>query len=672
MPTELGEAQIPIRAALDKLDADLAGARTKVEGAIQGIVGSVQTIGKTALGIGGVGIAAITGIGAAVGKMAIDAAPVEGLESAFAGLADSAGVGMADMLAALKQGSAGMVANRDLMMSFNQAASLVSLDFAQQLPDAMGYLGKVSAATGQDMGFLLDSLVKGVGRLSPMILDNLAIQVSQAEATARASEMFGVQAEELTKAQQQAGMMNVVLEKLAENTAAMPDVSQSAAAQMAQLKATFQDTKDEIGMAFLPTLTTLMGVLAEVAEVALPLITQALNVVTPIIQTVAGAFSTFITGILSGADPIAALTVALYELFPPEVAQPIVDAIRSVRDGIQTVIDAVAPYVQMAVEWIGQNVELQDVLIALGIAIATVVIPAIAPLIGTALAVAAGFVALIAVVALLRKAWESDFLGIRTFIENTLAKIQEWWAEHGDEVIAKAEEIYTTIKEGIEAALNAIKEFWAEHGEAILAKANEIWEGIVGVFEWFQEIFAGLFEAFRLAFEGDWYGFGEKLREVWDEVWAKIKEIGSAVWEAVKTFFSETDWGSIGKGILEGVAAGITAGLEWLKEAAKAAARAALEAAKGFLGIKSPSQAFMQVGEMAARGFAIGLGSTDLVERAAAAMGQLALQTSGVALGDMATQPAGTTYSMGGIYGPVQLYGVQSPQGFLEQIQELQ
>jgi phage-related protein len=639
-PTELGEAQIPIRGTLDKLDSDLAAARGKVESAISGIVSNVKKIGGVALGIGGAGLTAIAGVGAAVGKMAIDAAPVEGLQSAFAGLSESAGVGMDDMLTALKKGSAGMVANRDLMKSFNQAASLVSIDFAKQLPDAMSYLGKVSSSTGEDLGFLLDSLVKGVGRLSPAILDNLAIQVNLAQASERASEMFGVEAEELSKAQLQAGMMNVVLEKLAENTAAMPDVSESAAAKMAQLQATFQNIKDQIGMAFLPVLTTLLGTLAQVGEVVLPVVTQALDAVAPIVERVAGAFDTFVSGILAGEDPISALGEALQGLFPPEISGPIIDAIHSVRDGVQAVIDAVAPYVEMAAAWISENVKLQDVLIGLGIAIATVVIPAILPIIGTVAAVIATFIAVIAVVAALRQAWESDFLGIRTFIEETLEKIRAWWAEHGDQVIAKAQEIYDTIKEGIETALNAIKEFWAEHGDEILAKAQEIWEGIVGVFEWFKGVFMDLYDAFRLAFEGDWYGFGEKLREVWDEVWAKISEIGSAVWEAIKTFFSETDWGSIGRGILEGVGSGITGGLEWLKDAARSAAKAALEAAKGFLGIKSPSEAFAQVGRLAAEGFAMGLGSTDLIERAAAAMGRVALQASSTTLNGLAAQSA--------------------------------
>ncbi len=85
------------------------------------------------------------------------------------------------VLAAMQKSSQGLISNTDMMKSFN-LASLVNEQFALQLPQAFEYLGKVSAATGTDMNYLLDSLVRGVGRLSPLILDNLGIQVSLTEA----------------------------------------------------------------------------------------------------------------------------------------------------------------------------------------------------------------------------------------------------------------------------------------------------------------------------------------------------------------------------------------------------------------------------------------------------------------------------------------------------------
>ena len=557
----LGRANVAVRATLEKLDGDLEGARGKVDSAISKIVAGAgknfQALGTAALGGIGVATGAITGLGAALAKVTVDAAPVEGVSDAFAGLAESAGQGADEMLGALKRGSAGMVANRDLMMSFNQAAQLVSTDFAVQLPDAMQYLGKVSAATGQDMGFMLDSLVKGVGRLSPMILDNLGIQVAQSEAIERAAEMYGVEADALNKGQVQAGMMNVVLEKLAANTASMPDVTETAAARMAQFKATIQDTKDQVGVGFLPVLTTLLGTLGEVGERVLPVVVGALETIAPVVERVAIAVGDFVISLLDGQEPMTAFRDLIGSLFPPEIAEKIMGIVESIVQFGEKVAEFLAP----VMEWISENVELQDVLIALGVAIASVVLPVLLSIITAVAPVIAVFIAAVAIVVALRKAWESDFLGLRTFILDTLEKITAWWAEHGD---------------------------------AIMAKAREIWEEVVAVFEWFKGIFTGIFDAFRLAFAGDWEGFGARLREVWDEVWVKIKEIGRTAWDAIKNFFTNTDWGSVGRNILEGVARGITTGVDVIKDAARAAARAALEAAMGFLGIHSASREAMQ------------------------------------------------------------------------------
>ena len=224
------------------------------------------TLGKTAA----VGATAFVGAAAAIGggmvALAMDAAPVEGIQNAFDGLVEASGRLPTEMLTNLELASAGMVSQRDLMTSYNKAAQLVSDDFANKLPDAMGYLAKVSAATGQGMGYMLDSLVVGVGRLSPMILDNLGIQVSLADATARAAEMFGVEAEELSKAQTQAGMMAVGLEKLAANTASMPEVTGSAAAGFAQIGAQFQNLKDQIGLQLLPVMVPLLEGLGNFAQ----------------------------------------------------------------------------------------------------------------------------------------------------------------------------------------------------------------------------------------------------------------------------------------------------------------------------------------------------------------------------------------------------------------------
>lgn len=241
-------------------------------------------VGLTAVG------ASLAAVGAGAFKLAQDAAPLAGVQQAFYGVAEAAGFSANEMLDALKQSSAGMITNRDLMTSFNKAAQLVSVDFAQKLPDAMGMLGKVAEATGQDVGYMLDSLVTGVGRLSPMILDNLGIQVDMTAAMEDYAAANGLVVSEMTKTEQQAALMNQVLEKLGKNTEAMPDLADSATAKFEQFGIAMQDLKDTVGLALLPVITPFMEALSGLASKYLPLVTQAISPVLEKLSWITEAF----------------------------------------------------------------------------------------------------------------------------------------------------------------------------------------------------------------------------------------------------------------------------------------------------------------------------------------------------------------------------------------------
>jgi len=400
----------------------------KASPALDGVGSSLQNLGKTALaGVAGVATATAA-VGAVLTKLAVDAAPIEGISKAFEGLADSAGVGTDDMLAALKRGSAGMITNRDLMVSFNKAASMISTDFAVRLPNAMGYLGKVSAATGQDMNYMLDSLVMGVGRLSPMILDNLGIQVNLTEANEAYAASIGKTAAELTKSEQQTALMNQVLEKLAVNTASMPDATETAAAKMERFKTALQDTKDSIGAALLPVLGSMMEAFSAIADAVLPVLVNLFQEhLVPALQSAAEFFMPIIEAVAhwielvsGGADPLLAFQYIIRDLVPPDVYAKI----KEITDGIAGFIEQVKTVLEPVTTWLQENVKLQDVLIALGVAITTVVVPALGAILSPVLAVIATFAAAMAIVVALREAWENDFLGIRTIVENALTAIR--------------------------------------------------------------------------------------------------------------------------------------------------------------------------------------------------------------------------------------------------------
>jgi phage-related protein len=138
------------------------------------------------------------------------------------------------------------------------------------------------------------------------------------------------------------------------------------------------------------------------------------------------------------------------------------------------------------------------------------------------------------------------------------------------------------------------------------------WGGIKQTVEVVIKVIKDIISAFQKAFSGDWKGFGEDLRKAWDTAWNAITNALSNAWTNIKkslgeliksaiAFFRDTDWGQVGKNIVQGIANGITSAIDWVIKAIMGLASAVLRAIKGFLGISSPSKVMkMQVGyEMA-------------------------------------------------------------------------
>ena len=90
---------------------------------------------------------------------------------------------------------------------------------------------------------------------------------------------------------------------------------------------------------------------------------------------------------------------------------------------------------------------------------------------------------------------------------------------------------------------------------------------------------------------------------------------------SVIAYFSSIDWGSLGGDILRGLAAGITGAAGVVVNAVKSAIGGAISAAKGLLGIHSPSRVFAGLGENTGEGFVGGVeGMTADAQRATAGL----------------------------------------------------
>ncbi len=230
MPLNTSGAEVRLRVALEgktdasfrQIERDLQDLDRRVNAGIAQNAKNRESWQAAGMGIkqfaGAVGMAAgiIAGAGLAI-KQAMDfaeaGADMQRLEKSSADLADHYGTNMGRMLDSLREYSQGTISNRDLILSADRAMMLGVSTNAEQ----MGQLLQVAALRGRAMGVdttkAFSDIVTGIGRMSPLILDNLGIIVNAKQTYKDYAEAIGKTARELTPMEKRQALLNRVLEE---------------------------------------------------------------------------------------------------------------------------------------------------------------------------------------------------------------------------------------------------------------------------------------------------------------------------------------------------------------------------------------------------------------------------------------------------------------------------
>ncbi len=260
-------------------------------------------------------------------------------------------------------------------------------------------------------------------------------------------------------------------------------------------------------------------------------------------------------------------------------------------------------------------------------------------------------------------------------VQGALNAMRLWWTMHGESVMTIIRFAMSTVRTVVTTALTAIRTvvgvvlgavraIWAAHGKQIMAVVKAAWTSIKIIISTAMRVIGAVIDAVAAAIKGDWYSFGADLRKAWKLAWdgivAVVKAMGPVLADLLISIgqnavhaFEGIDWGSVGSAIIHGIAAGVRAAAGALASAAAAAARAALDAAKGALGIHSPSAVFeREVGRNIGLGMVRGIvGMADHVARAGEKLASAALPSvGGFGVGGLAlaTATAGGYRSGGG------------------------
>lgn len=139
----------------------------------------------------------------------------------------------------------------------------------------------------------------------------------------------------------------------------------------------------------------------------------------PAFDTLKNIVFSFFTAFEAGIPFIDNVRVHI-NAFLAEFAPSLLEPVNTFINTIIMIGQEIGKVLEPITKWVSENVKLSDVLTVIGVAIASVVLPAIASLIAAIVSFAAPIIALIGVVALLRNAWENNFLDIRDITQNVI------------------------------------------------------------------------------------------------------------------------------------------------------------------------------------------------------------------------------------------------------------
>lgn len=257
--SQLGKAV----SSTDSAASGLARAGQVMKSAGMVIAASVAAAGAALVGLGGAGL-----------KLALDASASEGIMQGFARSAAQAGMSYEEFLGRLRASSGGVVSDLDLMKQANTAltgaGAELGREFGTKLPRLLEIARASARRTGQDATFLFQSLVLGIKRASPLLIDNTGLQLKVGEANAAMAAQVGKSVEALSAEERQIALLNATLAAGQPLMDELANANITNAELIGQMRTSVTNLKDELGLGLQPALYDVLDPMATLAQRILP------------------------------------------------------------------------------------------------------------------------------------------------------------------------------------------------------------------------------------------------------------------------------------------------------------------------------------------------------------------------------------------------------------------
>lgn len=422
-------------------------------------------------------------------------------------VAASFGVELEDFNAVLSATSSNFFKGSDAGTSFKVFIQRLAPD---TLPakDAMRDLGIITAEAGNRF-FDSSGNMKSMSDIAD-ILQQATHNLSEEQKIQTLSTIFGTDAQRMAAGMARVGGEEITrLKGIIGNTSA----EEAAATRMDTLRGAWEiftgiveTLQIGIGQKFLPVARLFTEWASEMAGKYGPAVIEWASKLADQMMAVVEVFMAVVSGGTQFQEKFDALP------------GPIKAVVLGVTDFIKAVVAVFRPIS----EAIGKVVNWQDVLTALGILLLNSLYPILAAFVGFMTPIMVHVTAMIAVVALLRKAWESDWGNIRTDFEKLFKYLQETFGEtynaikqFGGGALA---EIVAFVS-GNETSFENVRKIWATAKEALGKLKDDIINHLKLVAPQWTGAWAHMRDFFKGALEGiaQWL---QKYTDSWKGDWS--------------------------------------------------------------------------------------------------------------------------------------------------------
>lgn len=238
-----------LQSALAAVMAPLAGFVSTLAGALLPLLAPLAA-GLVALGVAFFGI-----------KQALATVNVEPVTQSFNNLVSTIPRGN-QLLSDLQTAAGGTIDKFNLLKTANISLAGATGQLKQELGIALPKLLEIARvqarATGQSVDHLFTSLVTGVKRSSPLLIDNTGLIIKVGEANAAYAESVGKSVDALSGQERQLALLQATLKGGAAAIAGAGGIIVTNAERLAEIKTIFKDLGNDFGVAFQPLLEIIL------------------------------------------------------------------------------------------------------------------------------------------------------------------------------------------------------------------------------------------------------------------------------------------------------------------------------------------------------------------------------------------------------------------------------